>query len=381
LLLSRRGLPREKSIAWIRRRLSEYYSSAELELPDNISTREFAVQPLGAQSYVRHLSFRSEAELREYLVKNPPLHLYYSSAQYLFPEVKSMESKGYLGSELIFDIDADELPGCRAMEQMHVCLDCGYLMYGNKIKKCLKCGSQNVVEASPIPDECVKKAGEAALQLVRILKREMGFEDVKIYFSGNRGFHIRPLCSDACLKLSSEERREIVDYIKGNGLDVERLTGFGKRSWLIPHPDDPGWRGRVGKIIYDKLGLDPKEHFTWEEVGNRIDESLLRSFIESAAVAIDEKVTVDVHRLIRIPGSINGKLGLPVIRLAEEELSDFSIRCELSPFKERVNVKMNVSIIGKKIMGVELNAYKGEEIEIPGCLAFPFILKGIADAG
>ncbi|MGB9725660.1 MAG: DNA primase small subunit domain-containing protein [Fervidicoccaceae archaeon] len=375
----RRERPREKSIGWIKKKLIEYYSSNVFELPDNLSSREFAVQPLTTQSYIRHLSFKSERELRDYILKNPPLHLYYSSALYLFPEVREMESKGYIGSELIFDIDVDELSSCRLMEQLHVCLDCGHLMYGNKIKKCLKCGSQNVVEASPVSDECMKKGGEAALMLARILRKDFGFDEVRIYFSGNRGFHVRPLCDDECLKLNGEERREIVDYIKGVGLDLDKIAGFGKKEWLVPSPDEPGWRGRIGEAIYNKFGIKYGERITWSELQKKADVQELKSYISSATVEIDEKVTVDVHRLIRIPGSINGKLGLPVIKLNEADLSNFSIRCELSPFKEKVKVKMNVTITDKTIMGVKMSVYKGEEEEIPGCLAFPFILKGLAD--
>lgn len=374
-----RGQRREKSLNWIRKKLIEYYSSNDFELPENMSFREFAIQPLTAQSYIRHLSFKTEKELREYILKNPPLHLYYSSALYLFPEIKDMENKGYLGSELIFDIDVDELSSCKLMEQLHICLDCGHLMYGNKIKKCLNCGSQNVVEASPVPDECIKKGGEAALMLARILKKELGFEEVKIYFSGNRGFHVRPLCDETCLKLNGEERREIVDYIKGVGLDLERIAGFGRKDWLVPSPQEPGWRGRIGEMIYSKFGIKHEEYITWENLLKKVDSNELKLFLTSAAVEIDEKVTVDVHRLIRIPGSINGKLGLPVIRLEEKDLANFSIRCDLSPFKEEVKVRMNVTITDKTIMGMKLNVYKGEEVEISGCLAFPFVLKGIAD--
>lgn len=361
--------------------MAEYYRKAQLELPENLSSREFAVQPIGSQSYIRHLSFKSEEELRRYITNNPPLHLYYSSAIYLFPEIKEMDQKGYLGSELIFDIDVDELQECRLMEQLHVCLDCGHSMYGNKVKKCIKCGSQNVVEASPVPDDCLKKGVETAKHLSDILKRDFGFEEVKIYFSGNRGFHVRPKCSEECMKLTGEDRREIVDYIKGIGLDLNRIAGFERDESLVPSSDEPGWRGRIGRAIYEKLGIRSGSSITWAEAKKRIGVEGVKALISSLVLDIDEKVTVDVHRLIRIPGSINGKLGLPVVRLEEPILDSYSIRCELSPFKEKVLLKMNATIIDKTIMGVKISAYRGEKIELPGCIAFPFVLKGIAEVG
>ncbi|MEM0021424.1 MAG: DNA primase small subunit domain-containing protein [Fervidicoccaceae archaeon] len=379
--MSHQELPRERALEWIRRELIEYYTAAELELPENLSSREFAFQPLTSQFYVRHLSFKSADELRKFILKNPPMHLYYSSAVYLFPEIKEMEKKGYVGSELLFDIDVDEISGCNPMEQLHVCLNCGHLMYGSKIKRCMKCNSSKVVEVSPVSEDCIRKGARMAAELTRVLRRDLGFDRVDIYFSGNRGFHVRPNCDEECMKLTSDERREIVDYLKGTGLDLEAILGPLKDNLLVPSPRDPGWRGRIGRAIYERLGLREDDSITWGEAKKRLKIERAEEAILLASIDIDEKVTIDVHRLIRIPGSINGKLGLPVVKLGEAELKDFTIRCELSPFKVKVPIKMRVSIIEKTIMGIKVSANKGELLEVPGCLAFPFLVKGIAELG
>jgi DNA primase small subunit len=369
---------------WLFQKLSAYYEKAKLELPDDINSREFAVQPIDYKGYVRHLSFKSEDELRSFLLKNPPMHLYYSSAIYTFPEIDDMEKKGMIGSEIIFDIDADEVPGCESIEQLHACLNCGSLLYGKSIKKCTKCGSQNVIEVEPIPKECILKAGIEAKKLIKVLRKDFGFEKIKIYFSGNRGFHVHPKCDDEWLKLTSEERSMIIKYITGSGVNIERIIGLGEsikgKNMYIPNPKEPGWRGRLGEILYKKMNLNDEKKITFGEAEVLLGEKInLNDIMKMASISIDEKVTVDVHRLIRIPGSINGKLGLPVFEIGESELESFSINCSYSPFKEDEDVKMNVSMQNKEILGIKINSLKGDIIKIPGCLAFLFISKGIAD--
>jgi len=81
--------------------------------------REFTLQPFDSETYVRHLSFRSPEELRRYVVQKPPLHLYYSSAVYLQPSAPSMEEKGWRGSDPLFNIDADQIPGCSVQKLYH----------------------------------------------------------------------------------------------------------------------------------------------------------------------------------------------------------------------------------------------------------------------
>lgn len=374
--------PEELAKDWIASKLSEYYKQASLILPENLSAREFAYQPIGSKSYVRHLSFKSAEDLRKYVVQNPPLHLFYSSAIYTFPEINDMEKKGMVGSELIFDIDADEVKGCEYFEQMHICRNCGYVMYGKSIKKCIKCGSTDVVDAEPIPGNCIKNAARETKKLVKILRKDFGFSEVKVYFSGNRGFHVRPVCDEGCLKLSSEERAQIVKYIKGDGLSIERILLSNtkrKKNLIIPAPDEPGWRGRIGEIIYNKMGMMPSKKITLEEakskLGNDID---FAEIVKEASVDIDEKVTIDVHRLIRIPNSINGKLGFPVLEIPESELENFYISCNLSPFKEKTEIQANFTLENKVIMGEKVDLIKGDRITVPGCIAFLLISRGLA---
>ncbi len=382
---SRRGRYKDKRLAWIANIFSLYYKNASLELPEDIHTREFAYQPIGKKTYVRHLSFKTPEEVKNYFSENPPLHAYYSSAIYAFPEIPDMEQKKLLGSNLIFDIDADHLPKCRFMEQLHVCLSCGYFMRGSGISKCPRCGSTQVVEAEPIPDVCLREAAITAKKLVRTLRKDLGLTRSRIYFSGNRGFHVIPVCDKDCLQMTSEERREIVDYLKGVGLDINEALFLGERrkrvkTLIAPSPQDPGWRGRIGEVLYEKIRKKPDARLTFGEIENMLGEKIdFYELVNEAVIEVDEKVTIDIHRLIRIPGSLNGKTGFPVIRVSENDLLDFKISCDLSPLKGKTPVKLNVDINEKEIMGYTINGSKNNVITLPQCIALFLMLKGIAD--
>jgi len=103
-----RGWRGEESL---RELFKAYYAlDPPLVLPGDIIRREFAFQPFGLESYVRHLSFKDETSLRAYIKSKTPKHAYHSIAIYELPEAPSMEEKGWLGSDLLFDLDLDH-PG------------------------------------------------------------------------------------------------------------------------------------------------------------------------------------------------------------------------------------------------------------------------------
>jgi DNA primase small subunit len=122
----------------------KYYSKADLILPSDFYIREIALQPLYTESYIRHLSFSTISELRKTVTEKVPRHLYYSSAKYQEPANTSMDEKKWLGSDLVFDIDANDVPEC--LEENNVitfrfCRACGYVTNDN-LKHCPRCNSE-----------------------------------------------------------------------------------------------------------------------------------------------------------------------------------------------------------------------------------------------
>jgi DNA primase small subunit len=296
-----------------------YYETAKLELPDDMELREFAIQPFGSESYVRHLSFTSEQELRSFLIEKVPLQVYFSAGKYQSPSAPDMESKGWMGSDLMFDLDADEF--CE-LNVRRFCMDTGEEVSGDE------CASNNVISYSEVTAECLKQVYEKATLLKDVLKDDFGLEG-EIIFSGNRGFHVNVNCYGDCALLDREDRKKIVEYLT----DPRVEPGS---------PSDFGWAGRLAR------GVRP--------------------------LKLDEQVTIDIHRLRRIPGSINGKSGLPVFRMSSaSELDNLLSR---SPFKGskvviqplvtgELNV-YNVRVTLKKDLKVTINSEVGIYLALKG---------------
>ncbi|MEW9491387.1 MAG: DNA primase small subunit PriS [Candidatus Aramenus sulfurataquae] len=303
----------------------EYYERATLELPYDMELREFAYQPFESESYVRHLSFSNEVELKAYLAKNVPLHLYYSSAKYQLPSAKEMEEKGWMGADIQFDLDADHF--CN-VKKFNFCPTCGQAVEGDV---CPRDGTQ-AIEYVEVTKECIEKTKEKAIDLVEILEDDFGFKP-KVYFSGNRGFHVIVECSGDCALLSSSDRKQIAEYVME--INVPKYRG---------EPGDPGWVGRQAR---GKSGVE-----------------------------IDEQVTTDVKRLVRIPGSIHGKSGL-LVRRVELEKFEFSKEA-LSPLKGTGILMPFVS--GEfELIGEKVKLREKTPIRLDIALALYASLKGLGE--
>lgn len=367
-----------KTLLLLSKLFKTYYLKADLYLPADIDKREFAIQPLGKDTYVRHLSFKSETDFRRYITQNVPANAFYSSALFLFPDLKDMDQKGWIGSELLFDIDADALPNCEGTIK-NVCMSCGFSYPG--INECPQCGSKNIVEAESVSDKCLSSASLQTVKLIDILKRDFGFKDITVTFTGNRGFHVRVRCDKKCMNLTSEERREIASYIKGIGLDTEILHvpkgGKKEKSRYVPHPTDGGWRGRIGWELYTSNNLDMNKRYTINELLNLNIKYDVEDLVRKALIYIDEKVTMDIHRLIRIPGSLHGKTGLPSIILSYDKILDFKLSCDLSPFKGKLTIIPLVDLVDITVFDKNLNLKKGDKKTIEHCYAIFLLLRGL----
>ncbi len=306
-----------------------YYSLKPRILePSEITRREFAFQFFGSESYVRHLSFPGMRELMEFLAEKAPRHAYYSVALYELPEAPRMEEKGWLGSEVMVDIDVDHVEGCEGV--------------------------------APFSDECLARGFSLALKARRILERDFSVKP-EVYFTGNRGFHLLFSC-DWCLRLGKEERREIARYLAAEGLDATLLfpqeRGRGRRRLkpAPPTPEDPGWRGWLAREAA-ATGWRP---------GDPLPPGL--------GVPVDHQVTQDPTRLSRLRYSLNGKGGMIVAPVE----SEFRPDRRLSPFRGEVEVRA-VSGVEATIMGVEVSLAPGEEAPLPAYAAVTLWLRGLVE--
>ena len=358
---------------------SQYYRSAQLSVPDLLSSREIGFIPFGG-SMVRHQTLKSKDEMKEFILRRVPRHLYHSTAYYRDPGNRIMKLKRWLGAELVFDLDADHIPGSEENSY----------------------------------SETLRTVKEHTIRLVfRFLLDDMGFseDEISIFFSGGRGYHVHVL-SDKVYTLGSDSRREISNYIRGEGL-LERSIIYELKR---PGGTDSGWYRAVdshftqlyrdiirgdqdsleflqgclknagsvrafinslkravvsGNFRVKKENLFTKEGQEKYSMLDVRDEAILMCVVKSVvgeyASEIDEPVTTDVHRLIRFPGSLHGKTGLMVKNIGIHELKDFDPLTEAVPeqFKDG-----QVSIVGLRdfefeIMGSPFRIRKNEALEVP----------------
>lgn len=337
--------------AFMRGWFQRYYQSRPPRAPERLERREFGFMFFDRDYVQRHLGFGEVGQLHSFLQGQVPSHAYYSSAYYQLPAAASMEEKKWLGADLVFDLDADHVKGA---------------------------------EALTYPEMLARIKVELLRLLDDFLLGDLGLDasHLKIVFSGGRGYHIHVV--DARLAtLRSHERREIVDYIAGTDLNMEwvfpeRITSVKtfrsgaqeSRVRSIPSVTSGGWRRRMRdgivwlveemrsrdlddlrarlptlakesdamiegmlRDIYTKSGS--KEGAELMLSGNAFSSfsdrrhldlflRLLEEEVKPRLTAeIDEPVTSDIKRLIRLPLSLHGKTGLMVTPMDREQLSAF----------------------------------------------------------
>jgi len=329
----------EQTLGYLRGRFGDHYRRSSVSLPPAAADREWGYIPWTAgpdTTMVRHRSLHDLGDAEEFLARERPQHVYFSAGRYDDPSANSMAEKGWRGSDLVFDLDADHLPS----------VDLGEDSYPEMLAKC-----------------------KAELErLLDFLTRDFGFEDLTVAFSGGRGYHVH-VRDPAVLEMESDQRREIVDYVRGTGLSfdalLERELVAGTAGRQSPAekrtlPADGGWGARVVARLNDLLDavLDAPEDeaverlSAYDGIGEKKAQaalgaarrnreavrqgnvdvhtamySLARAVAdETAAEAhahIDEPVTTDTNRLIRLPGSLHGGTGLRVCHVDPAALDDF----------------------------------------------------------
>ncbi len=378
----------ERALRFARSAFARYYRSdppppIEVSEPER---REFAYWEFGKQVMTRHLAFQSVEEVRRRLAEVVPLHAYRSSAYFRYPAAP-MEEKGWEGADLVFDIDADHLDlPCVEEHRYGVCPVHGAVDV--REGKCAECGSE-LKEVEWVCERCIEGARAELVKLLNVLTDDFGIgeSEVEVGFSGNRGFHV-VVYSDAVRQLDQSARREIVMYLTCEGIDpsVLGLPWKGRRTRGLRRPslEDLGWRGRIVRAVAKHLVRSGElagwlEEPDWSAAKPSFWREVISRAIAEERVRIDPVVTQDVHRLVRLPWSLNGKTGLAAARIPLERVEDFD------PFEEAVAlkgppVKVRVLFAPRfRLGGEEFDAMEGPvEVKLPPAAAVYLMLKGLA---
>lgn len=385
--------------------LREYYFnySRMIESPDQLEKREFGYSHFGASGMLRHMSFKNIGELIAILIKEVPSDVYCSNAYYRFPTAP-MQEKEWLGADLIFDIDGKDLNlPCVPSHTFVVCNACGKvsppklsedsalsdIKRANNLKPgqrsvCEFCKDESKTEQVSIPcNDCVKSSKNQAKRLFDMLAGDLGIdkESISIYFSGNNGFHLH-VSDKNFATLDSHARSDIASYLSGSGFMTESIgVRRAGEKVLIRMPRsglDYGWRNRVAK----KLNIDNRsilrlDNLVKREGGYDGFKSSLGRLVREMGAVIDPHVTIDVHRIFRMPGTINSKSGLSKVKCTGnlDSFNPFVDACLLGDTEITLKTKtpLMFRMKGKKF------DLKKESASLPGYAAVYLICKRLAD--
>ncbi|MGI0070951.1 MAG: DNA primase small subunit domain-containing protein [Thermoplasmata archaeon] len=405
------------TLSWARSVFREYYRAAAVAPPERLARREFAAFPFAVETFMRrHATLRTPEEFRAFLAAEVPRHVYYSSAYYRRPAEPSMSAKEWLGADLVFDLDSDHLRGAESLD------------YAGQLAL-VKRRLVQLVDDFLFGDFGIDPASTA------------------LVFSGGRGYHVH-VRAEGFAGLSSAERRELVDYVLGTGVDAMRAVGTRRERldvtggvdadtgtddsapprggppaahFLVP-PDAPGWPGRTTRAVLEMLrrwetagrasataemvafGIPSAKARRWakllvdeggaEKIRSRltlevfpkkdVPAGFLEAVIPRAAVEVqgetDAPVTTDIHRLIRLPGSIHGGTGFRAVPLARDALDAFD------PFRDALigpvdGASQRVTYTEEArfpFPGGEVHARPGATDELPTPVALFLVLRGSA---
>lgn len=378
-----------KTKDFLQEKFRTYYKSAKITVPPRFTAREWGFLNWGGGVMNRHVKFGTMEEVNNYLERIAPAHSYHSVAYYKEPGSKTMIEKQWQGADLIFDLDADHLPEMEEVKK-------GKITF-SKLMEYIR---------------------EQTFRLVHdILLGDFGLDekDLLITFSGGRGYHVHVRTPEV-LSLPSGARRELSDYMTGKGLNLENVlidAGYTKEFAIrgkgierknlgvkkLPPIDAKGWSGILSRKInqiFDKLklhkgkeleeklkeirlekaniNLKKKNGEIFNSLSKKYQKNLVRVAIKEAAIFPDEPVTGDVHRLIRLPGSLHGGSGLRVTTITSKELENFDPMVSAIAFGEEP-VKIRSIVEHPVSMGNIAKLMPKTVVEVPEKAAIYFMAR------
>lgn len=326
----------------------------------------------------RHIALNKSAFV-EWILNNVPRHFYYSSSYYLFPS-KEMGEKGWLGADLIFDIDLDHIRGY-SPHKIIICIENGETIIKESTSECK--GTTEEISFFTEADYLVAK--KELDRLVSILMEDFGIkaEEIRIYFSGARGFHVH-VEGESLSKLDSYARMEIKDYLTFSGIDVKEVKSMSARPMKeflsALNLNDEGLRDvfTAKELNYlRKIMSDYKKLISVLRKNKRLLRKVNRFITEHLSISIDDIVTVDTSRLIRVPLSIHGKTGFIKTYVPLDKIDTFN------PFNESIlplfnKVKLKVRYLPRLLWNYnEYGPWHNEEVVLPEGLAISLLLRNL----
>jgi len=342
----------EKTQKYIKGRFSDYYRSVDLgnNIPTDIDDRE-----LGRITWngpmIRHDSLFQSQELSGYLNSTTPRHSYFSCGKYENPSETNMNNKKWIGSDLIFDLDADP-------------------------------SHMPMIDSDTPYTKALEICKEELNILLDSLQRILSPSDIHVFFSGSRGYHVH-VRDESVQNLSRGARTELINLLSGNNITYDSITTNSKIFTENGLYFNSGyWGDMMYKTLEDKIqeinsisskdekidklqeisGIETKADNILSEIEDigtffvSMDisrfpkpfiEWIITETIQERTVHIDTPVSSDVNRLIRIPDSLHGGSGLTVDAIPVESIDEYN------PLKEAIPNRFMESSLQVKVKFTE----------------------------
>ncbi|MFH0970193.1 MAG: DNA primase small subunit domain-containing protein [Candidatus Diapherotrites archaeon] len=360
---------------WMKGLFQSYYHSHPVNPPYDVSRREF-----GHGSFkkidTRHLSFDTTAEFNAFLQNVSPLYISASASQFLNPSAQPISSKGLIGSDLIYEFDADDIPSpCKEIHDSWKCVQCAAVGKGH-VKKCPYCGHGTQLDEW-VCSSCLSSTKEQTFSLLNVLQDDFGFtsNDLRINFSGSKGYHVH-VSSPSIFSLPKSARIELMDYLSLHEWDVASAGFFfdGKQFHCPKMNHAVGLASRLLNEIRNKLEFGSIEE--WAVLSGTIPrvlkpflldrERLLRdvsagvlpplpgkktesfwgNVLSSLSLRIklniDRQTSGDIYKLLRVPDTLHGSTGFVSKSLSLETLSPFDPFVDAVAFSRSIKRKVFV---------------------------------------
>ncbi|MCL1965974.1 MAG: DNA primase small subunit PriS [Candidatus Bathyarchaeota archaeon] len=399
-------------------KFQEFYNdpSTVISSPTNFEQREFAYLMFKERFMVRHRRFENMQTFKNVLARNVPSDVYHSCTYYENPDLE-MDKKGWIGSDLVFDIDADHIPtACGKIHDEWICQKCEFSGKGVTPEECPICGGDKFSVKTWACDVCIESTRVETAKLIDMLTKDFGFADdeIRVFFSGHRGYHVH-VEDEVVRSLDALSRKEIVDYVIGLGLsilerDVNEKAVKGRKRVVATKKfnlHDYGWNRRLkvgmAKFLSTVTAEDLKsfglknnnlfknkdailsraiEGGRWDSISGVSVATWLKlaeqvKSLESAN--IDTVVTTDIHRLIRMNGTLHGKTGLLKVEFPIRQLDTFDPLTHAVAFKKGTAKVLIYDAPKFRLGGATWGPYKNVKVVLPTAAAIMLILKGRAE--
>ncbi len=142
---------------------------------------------------------------------------------------------------------------------------------------------------------------------------------------------------------------------------------------------------RWAKLLVDEGGAAKiRTHLTLEVFPREVPVEFLEAIVPGAAIEVqgetDAPVTTDIHRLIRLPGSLHGGTGFRAVPLSRDSLDDFdpfrdALLAPLDGDRTRVTFTEEVRY---PFPNGGVHAHPGAVAELPTPVALFLVLRGEA---